>query len=353
MANQIDLSNTLIRTDLAVEAMENVKDQTEIDKGYTYDERMYDNVKVSEVVVKEAGVDIIGKKEGKYITMDVGDITDHTSFDTGIKILSEELVKLLEESGIKENDKCLIVGLGNDKITPDALGPMITERVLVTQHLFTLRPYDVEEGFRPVSAFSPGVMGTTGLETSDIINAIIKETNPDLIIAIDALASQAVERVNKTIQMTNTGIHPGSGVGNKRKEISIDTLGIPVIAIGVPTVVDAVTIVVDTMDYMIKHFSYEFKEANKPSKKLKPAGMVDYTNSISDDELISDTQKRELLGVLGELDIDEKRQLIHEVLTPIGYNLMVTPKEIDFSVEKMSDLISRSIDIALHRQVNY
>ena len=131
--------------------------------------------------------------------------------------------------------------------------------------MFQLQPESVEEGFRPVSAIRPGVMGITGIETSDVIYGIIEKTKPDFVIAIDALAARSIERVNSTIQISDTGIHPGSGVGNKRKELSKETLGIPVIAIGVPTVVDAVSITSDTIDFILKHFGREMKEGNKPS----------------------------------------------------------------------------------------
>ena len=140
--------------------------------------------------------------------------------------------------------------------------------------MFQLQPESVEEGFRPVSAIRPGVMGITGIETSDVIYGIIEKTKPDFVIAIDALAARSIERVNSTIQISDTGIHPGSGVGNKRKELSKETLGIPVIAIGVPTVVDAVSITSDTIDFILKHFGREMKEGNKPSRSLLPAGFT-------------------------------------------------------------------------------
>ena len=131
----------------------------------------------------------------------------------------------------------------------------------------------MEEGFRPVSAIRPGVMGITGIETSDVIYGIIEKTKPDFVIAIDALSTRSIQRVNSTIQISDTGIHPGSGVGNKRKDLSKETLGIPVIAIGVPTVVDAVSITSDTIDFILKHFRQELKEGNKPSRSLLPAGL--------------------------------------------------------------------------------
>ena len=191
-------------------------------------------------------------------------------------------------------------------------------------------------------------MGQTGIETSDLIKGIISSIDTDFVIVVDALASQSIERVNKTIQMTDTGIHPGSGIGNKRKEISSDTLKKPVIAIGVPTVVDAVTIVSDTINYMYKHYSYTKDNINKPSNRLITGGV----NYLKKDVSVDNNLKQELFGVVGNLNDDEVKQLIFEVLSPIGYNLMVTPKEIDFEIEKLSDIIGNGINRALHDKVD-
>ena len=199
-----------------------------------------------------------------------------------------------------------------------------------------------------MSAINPGVMGTTGIETSDIIASIIDKIKPDFVIVIDALASQSIERVNKTIQMTDTGIHPGSGVGNSRKEISKEVLGIPVIAIGVPTTVDAVTIVSDTINYMYKHFSYTKENINNPSNKL----MISSPNYLKKNIRINKKDKSKLLGMIGNLDEQETRQLIYEVLSPVGYNLMVTPKEIDFLIDKLSYIIGEGINKSLHKNID-
>src|SRR5699024_12575059 len=143
-------------------------------------------------------------------------------------------------------DKALMVGLGNWNVTPDALGTMTIDNVMVRNHLFGLEYDTVQEGYRPIGVVSPGVMVVTGMETSDIVLSLVDDFAPDFVIVIEALASRSIERINETIQLTDTGIHPGSGVGNQRKELSEETLGIPVMAIGVPTVVDAVTIASDT-----------------------------------------------------------------------------------------------------------
>src|SRR5690625_5288063 len=146
---------------------------------------------------------------------------------------------------------------------------MTIEKVMVTNHLFMLDYETIADGYRPVAAVSPGVMGTTGMETSDIVFGVVEKLQPQFVIVIDALASRSIERINETIQLTDTGIHPGSGVGNKRKEISKETLNIPVFAIGVPTVVDAVTITSDTIDFLLKHFGRERSEERRVGKEWK------------------------------------------------------------------------------------
>jgi spore protease len=192
-------------------------------------------------------------------------------------------------------------------------------------------------------------MGQTGIETSELIIGIVKEVKPDFIIIVDALASSSLSRINRTIQMTDSGIHPGSGVGNARKEISYDLLKVPVIAVGIPTVVDAVTIVSDTINLMQKQMAYNKENINNPVNRLVTPSMVDYTK---DDHSLTMTEKQNLMGIIGTLEDQEIRQLIYEVLSPVGYNLMVTPKEVDFLIEKLSDIVAGGINNALHRQNN-
>lgn len=340
MSNQIDLSKYTLRTDLAIDV---ISDDLE---GIESSVENFNDIKVTNVLVKEAGSKKINKKIGNYITIEFSDITDYNHSEALKEVFSKKLKCLLEKMKINSSASCLIIGLGNDKSTPDALGPLVINNILVTNHLFLYG--DVEKGFRKVSAISPGVMGQTGIETSDLIKGIISSIDTDFIIVVDALASQSIERVNKTIQMTDTGIHPGSGIGNKRKEISSDTLKKPVIAIGVPTVVDAVTIVSDTINYMYKHYSYTKDNINKPSNRLITGGVNYLKKNVS----VDNNLKQELFGVIGNLNDDEVKQLIFEVLSPIGYNLMVTPKEIDFEIEKLSDIIGNGINRALHNKVD-
>ncbi|PLR87658.1 GPR endopeptidase [Bacillus sp. V33-4] len=365
MKDELDLSQYNVRTDLAVEAREmvlearnqSVRQQQDISQinGVVIKEKEENGIKVSLVEVTDTGAQAIGKKAGRYLTLEVLGIRQQ---DTGLqmkveRVFADEFSHFLKESGVGDQASCLIVGLGNWNVTPDALGPMVCENLLVTRHLYELQPENVEAGYRPVSALSPGVMGLTGIETSDIIVGVVQKTKPDFVIAIDALASRSIERVNSTIQISDTGIHPGSGVGNKRKELSKDTLGIPVFAIGVPTVVDAVSITSDTIDYILKHFGKEMREGGSPSRSLTPAGMTfGQTRKLTEDDLPGEQHRKTFLGMVGTLPDEEKRQLIYEVLSPLGHNLMVTPKEVDVFIEDMANLLANGLNASLHKAVN-
>lgn len=322
--------------------------------GFIEKERDKGGIKVRTVDITKEGAELSGKKQGRYVTIEAQGVREHDSEmqEKVTEVFAEEFSAYLSALKIPKDASCLIVGLGNWNVTPDALGPLVTENLLVTRHLFRLQPENVQEGYRPVSALAPGVMGLTGIETSDIIQGVIKESKPDFVIAVDALAARAVERVNTTIQFSDTGIHPGSGVGNKRKELSKETLGIPVIAIGVPTVVDAVTIASDTVDYILKHFGREMKD-DSPSRSLVPAGMnFGKKKVLTDEDLPGEKERQSFLGIVGTLDENEKRQLIHEVLSPLGHNLMVTPKEIDTFIDDMANVLANGLNTALHEKVS-
>lgn len=340
MGHNIDLSNYKIRTDLAIEAINNQKI-----KGITSNEYNDGDIKITEVNIDAHASKIINKKKGNYITIEFSDITDYENGKKVEKKFSLELTKLINKLNIRKDASCLIVGLGNSKSTPDSLGPLTINNILVTNHLFELG--EVTEGYRKVSVLVPGVMGQTGLETSEVITSLVNTFKPDFLIVIDALASQSIERVNKTIQMTDTGIHPGSGIGNSRKEISFKTLNIPCIAIGVPTVVDAITIVSDTINYMHKHYTYSKLNIDNPLNKL----MAYSPNYLKEKITLNKKDKETLLGIVGTLDDNEIKQLLFEVLTPIGFNLMVTPKEVDFLVEKLSLIIGNGINKSLHENL--
>lgn len=324
--NEIDLSNYQLRTDLIIE-----------------------NSEVNHLKENIDGIEIISSyKDGNYITISFDDITNFDSREKVGKILEDILKDIFIKNNIKDIDDCLVIGLGNIKSTPDSLGVKVIDDIMVTKHLFKYG--NVKKGIRKVSTFIPGVMANTGMESSNIIKAIIKEEKPKFIILIDALASLSIDRINKTIQITDTGIHPGSGIGNNRKAINKEDLGIPVIAIGVPTVVSSTTIVYDTLKYLFKHISYikEYENLNKltfnKSKK--------YKEKIKNRSL-SKNEENTLLGLFGGLDDNEKRLLINEVLTNIDLNLIVTPSEIDFLIDKLSNMIACAINNSLHKEVNH
>ncbi|WP_200416268.1 GPR endopeptidase [Virgibacillus salexigens] len=348
-----------VRTDLAVEAKDMYVEQQENPdeqkvKGVTIKEREQDGIRISYVEINETGADLLGKKPGFYITIHADGVKrqDTKRQELAAKVLAKELEELIKNNDIPIEGKGLIVGLGNWNVTPDALGPMSVEKVLVTSHLFEMEHESVSDGYRPVAAVTPGVMGVTGIETSNIIFGIVDKYQPDFVICIDALASRSIERVNETIQLSNTGIHPGSGVGNKRKEISKETLGVPVIAIGVPTVVDAVTIASDTIDFLLKHFGREWKEKDDPSKSLTPAGLSFGDKRLTDEDLPNEEKRQTFMGIVGTLPDEEKRKLITEVLTPLGHNLMVTPKEVDGFMVDMASVVANGINAALHETVD-
>lgn len=335
----VDLKDFEIRTDL-------VADIVSKDEKVNVIEEIYEEnrIKVSNIKIDFDTSKLINKKEGFYTTIYFDDITDHTNYKNVKEIFVKELQKILEKENITKNSSCTIIGLGNDKSTPDALGSKTVENIIVTKHIYDLTG-TLEEGYRIVSSFTPGVMGTTGIETSDILESLINKVKPNFIIVIDSLASDSIDRVTKTIQITNAGINPGSGIGNKRKEISKETLNIPVIAIGVPMVVDAVTIVSDTINYMQKHFSYNLKNKTK-SDNLIPSYMKNYLKY--DNLTLSNEEKNYFLGAFGNLSDYEKKVLIFDVLTPIGYNFIVTLKEIDFLLDKLSKLLGEGINNLLH-----
>lgn len=214
--------------------------------------------------------------------------------------------------------KTLVIGLGNRNITSDALGPKSVSKTLVTRHLFKNYNKDYDDDFTEVSALSPGVMGVTGIETSEIVKSLVEKVKPDRVVAIDALASRKMERVNSTIQISTAGISPGGGVGNTRKSLTKETLGVDVIAIGVPTVVDAATLTIDVLDMAI-------------------------------DNLIAQSEETEsFYEMLKKLKEEEKYHLIKDSLDPYDKNLIVTPKDIDDTIENLSIIISEGLNRSLH-----
>ena len=310
-----------LRTDLADEL---IKTKPQIEE----------EIEITKIKIDKETSKKINKKEGTYITLSFKNINEKIK-----KCLKRELNTLIKNY-LKENSLGLIIGLGNEKSTPDSLGPLTIKKILVTNHIYM---YDsLEEGFKRTCAIAPGVTGETGIETQVLIKSIKENINPDYIIVIDALASSSVERLNNVIQITDAGISPGSGVGNKRKEISQNTLNVPVIAIGVPTVTTTSTVVKDTLKYLTQN--YTFQKNIKPKDKLKIKH--NYLN-----EKINQKDKEELLGLIGKLNEEETINLIYETLNPIGYNFLITPKEEDFIIEKLARLIGESINEIIHTKL--
>lgn len=317
-----------IRTDLALEEKERFEsDQVEL-QGVVLEEE-YDKereIRVTTVRIEtENGAKTMGKPVGTYLTIEAPNLS---SPDEGIhREVSEELAKYLIEVMKKiipesEQDKeVLVIGLGNRQATPDALGPYVADNLNVTRHI--VKEYGkyaaLEEMNCVVSAIVPGVMAQTGMETAEIIKGVVRETKPDLLIVIDALAARNSRRLNRTIQIADTGINPGSGVGNYRNAITKETIGVPVIAIGVPTVVDAVTIVSDTMENLLS--------ALETSESLKGVGLV-----------------------LGGYSEAEKYELIKELIAPNLNSMFMTPKDIDETVKRLSYTISEGLNLAFSGQ---
>lgn len=367
--NEIDLTKHGVRTDLALEAHQNAvqkkkwsSDVTPSDiEGVRVLEEEKEGIRITKVFVDTMeGGEAIGKQPGKYLTLEAQALRKKdTEFQNKVTtVFAQQFHDFLNEAGINQDDSCLIVGLGNWNVTPDSLGPIVVENVLVTSHLFELAPENVEEGFRRVSALSPGVLGITGIETSEIVQGVVKQIRPDFVLAVDALASSSIERVNTTIQISDTGIYPGSGIGNKRKELSQVSLGVPVITVGVPTVVDAVSIVSNSIDFVLAHMGREMQDQKKGTnarRALAPRGIPSSFAEPErfDPEHIPDEERRKtIFGLVGMLDEYEKRQLIAEVLRPLGHQLIVTPKEVDQFMEDISNIVANGLNAALHEKID-
>lgn len=300
------LGSYRIRTDLAVESKEKFeKDNVEI-KGVSIHEEYEERLDLRTTLVKietDHGARVMEKPKGTYITMEAPDLIVpdkdyHREISLGLARHLRELLRLEEEKAV------LVVGLGNREITPDALGPLVIGNLKITRHM--VKEYGKagmgEDKVHMVSSLVPGVMAQTGMETMEIIRGVIRETKPDALIAIDALAARSMKRLNCTIQITDTGISPGSGVMNYRNGLSKESLGIPVIGIGVPTVVDAATIVHDAIAHL-----------------------------------------------LDSLEESEMEEFLGELITPGLHSMFVTPKDVDETVKMLSYTISEGINIAMNR----
>lgn len=288
------------RTDLAVEEKEIWRESARIQtslKGVKSREKEANGYKITTVeIIDEEGARELNKPIGTYITMEIDKLVkrEENAFTLGAQTLGTIIAELLK---LKENDGILVVGLGNEAITPDAIGPKTAKNVMVTRHLVEKIPEEFGT-MRRVSVLESGVLGTTGIESAEFIRAVVDKINPDQVIVVDALASRKLSRICRTIQLADTGIVPGSGVGNGRAAINRKTLGVPVIAIGVPTVVDAGTLAADLAE-------------QAGVKDIKPEDFLKY-----------------------------------------GASMIVTPKEIDTNVNDIAKLVGYGLNLALHRGIN-
>ncbi|HCX62650.1 MAG TPA: GPR endopeptidase [Clostridiales bacterium] len=302
------------RTDLAYEANESLAQKAE---GVIL---KTENFKHGEVVKLEITDDTaeksVGKKRGKYITYETGSLKNLS------KESREEVIDILcnaiKEVSDLQRDRILVVGLGNRNITADALGPKTLDKIKVTRQFFKAYNKDFDEDFNEVSILEPGVLGTTGIETINTIVGVVEKIKPTLLIIIDALASRKMRRLCSVVQITDAGIEPGSGIGNMQGSLNEETLGVKVVAIGIPTVVDTATIVNDTIEAM--------EEALKDK--------TDDTGSI--------------MGILGDLEYEEKHMFIKEILSPMYGESIVTPSSVDELMDNLSDMLALSINKAVH-----
>lgn len=311
------------RTDMAderVDTYKQVHNLTEID-GIKVESVKDEIIKTTTVdVLNENGKNAVKKDIGKYITMEIKDVEYLTDEQKQAVITAvANQIKILIG---KEVNSILIVGLGNEAVTPDALGPKVVSFVNVTRHMLKYAKEFVEPGTKEISAISPGVLGTTGIETEEIVEAVTKIVNPEVLIVIDSLASMSMDRLGKTIQLGNTGITPGAGIGNKRKALNKESLGTEVIAVGVPLVVDMATITNEAID--------------KLTDKLRDEA-ANYMNHGLD--------KSKVEELFSLFDRDDRYTMIANALHTDNY--IVTPKEIDSVLLKISEIIASGLNVAL------
>ncbi len=313
------------RTDLAIEAremyMEASKLESDIEGVDVEKDEPYNGVTITRITIgSQKGAIILRKPCGKYITLDIPPAIygEQIIYENVCKAVAKELDTFIQE---KDKGTVLVVGLGNRNVTPDALGPFVTDSLLVSRHLIEYIPEEIDERLRPLCAIAPGVLGITGIETGEIVKGICDRIKPSLLIVIDALCSRKMQRINTTIQISNSGITPGAGIGNHRMSINEETLGVPVIAIGVPTVVDAATITGDTIDMIVKNLR-ESAQESKPLYKM-----------------------------LTTIEEEDKYELIKQALSDNIGDFIVTPKEIDRVIEDISSVIANGINIAVHQGI--
>ncbi|MBR5236015.1 MAG: GPR endopeptidase [Clostridia bacterium] len=309
------------RTDLALEIHEMLTEAAEEISGVTLKQEEKEGAKISRVHIETLRAQAkMGKPIGHYITIEFPDmnIAEGEEYEALCRIVGKELQALLP---LKDKANVLVVGLGNWNITPDSLGPKAISKLMVTRHLLQYIPDQIDEGIRPVCAISPGVLGITGMETSEIIKGVTNAIKPDAIIVIDALAARSMDRISTTIQLCDTGISPGAGVGNQRKALDKSSLGVPVIAIGVPTVIDAATITADTLQMAAQS---EEVEANQ-----------------------------ELCEALSKMDEEEQYSMLRAALPESLNGFIVTPKDVDLLIDRVAQVVANGINLAMHKNISF
>ncbi len=310
-----------IRTDLALEMHEFLTETSTELSGVSVHKEEKQNTFISRVKIESLAAQAkMGKPIGNYITIEFPglNIAEGEDYENLCRIVADEIIALLS---LGEKSNVLVVGLGNWNITPDALGPKVVSKLMVTRHLLQYIPDQIDEGIRPVCAISPGVLGITGMETGEVIRGVTDKIRPDAVIVIDALAARSMDRISTTIQLCDTGISPGAGVGNQRKALDKSSLGVPVIAVGVPTVIDAATITADTL------------KMAADSKKTK--------------------ENEALFNALKNLDSEQQHALLQEALPETLAGFIVTPKDVDLLLDRVSKVVANGINLALHKNITF
>ena len=311
-----------IRTDLALEEKESFPGDGGEIHGVSLKEWQdkEGNFKITEVIVlDEEGAQAMGKPVGTYMTLEAKNLKwREQEYHTELaKELARQIARLMKKQHIREEGDILVVGLGNEAVTPDSLGPMVVSQLRISRHLKKKYRQEMFGSSRSVSALVPGVMAQTGMETAEIIRGVVQETKPDMVLVIDALAARSVRRLGNTIQLSDTGIAPGSGVGNHRSAITEEVLGVPVLAVGVPTVVGAAAIAHDTVGALIQVLHRE--------------------------------QITENIGqYIENMDPEEQYAFIREILDPELGNRYVTEPDIDETIRQLGALISDGIHRAVY-----
>ena len=299
----------MIRTDLAMEATE-AAGKTQIPGVAVHNEEKGDGVFLTRVkVINDEGAKAIGKSVGTYITVEVPALAncDRTTEEKAAEVVAKEIRGLAGDQAVRNG--VLVTGLGNRMVTADSLGPAVCDMLFVTRHIRKYAPEEIDDRVNTVCAIAPGVLGVTGIETGEIIEGVVQNIKPSLIIAIDSLASRNVSRIRTTVQISDAGISPGSGIGNKRKALNKETMGVPVLAIGVPLVVYASTIAEDLI-------TAAYEKNNK---------------TMSDPEI---------------------KKMIADISSTDGAEMVVTPKDIDFIIHASARVLSNAINLALHENMS-